>query len=253
MSIRSAFLAFLALAAIAPCSAAEVSMLTTGAFKPVALGMIPAFEKQTGHKVVLANDTAGGVARRIADGEAFDLVVLTPSGLRDLAAKGKVVPTSIVDLVRVGIGVGIRTGDTVPDISSVDAFRKMLIDAPSVAYIDPASGGSSGIYLAGLFQRLGIADTIAPKAVLVRGGLVAERLVDGKATVGMQQISEILAVKGATLVGPLPAEVQNYTIYSGAIGTAARAPDAANQLLSLFQGEQAKAEFKSHGMEAAKP
>lgn len=252
----SQLLAFAGMTAIAatilsvrPTLAAEVKVLTTGAFKPVVMAIVPAFERQSGDTVVVTNDTAGALARRVEGGERFDLVVLTPAALADLTAKGKVAAGSATPLARVGIGVAVKDGAPRPDIGSVDAFKRALLDAPSVAVIDPAAGGSSGIYLAQLFERLGIADAVKPKAVLVPGGLVAERVVKGEAGLAVHQISEILAVKGATLVGPLPSEIQNYTIYAGGIGAAAQQPEAARNLLNLFLSENARRVLTEKGME----
>jgi molybdate transport system substrate-binding protein len=119
-----------------------------------------------------------------------------------------------------------------------------------VAYIDPASGGSSGIYLAQLFETLGIAAPIAAKAVLVPGGLVAQRVVSGEAELAIHQISEILAVPGAVLVGPLPAEIQNYTVYVGAVSATARDAAAAQALLAALAGPGALPVLKDKGMDA---
>ncbi|HEX9465765.1 MAG TPA: substrate-binding domain-containing protein [Alphaproteobacteria bacterium] len=231
-----------------PAVAADVKLLTTGAFKPVVTALVADYERQSGDKVTIVNDTAGALVRRIDGGETFDLVVLTPAAINDLAKAGKVAggPTN---LARVGVGVVVKEGAPHPDISSVDAFKRALLAAKTVAYIDPASGGSSGIYLDGLFKRLGIADAIKPKAVLVNGGLVAEHVVNGEAEIGVHQISEILAVKGAALVGPIPGEIQNYTVYAGAIGAAAKQPEAARKLLGVFTSEQAVRVLKDKGME----
>jgi molybdate transport system substrate-binding protein len=233
----------------AQAQAAEVKVLTTGAMKAVVLELVPQFEKETGHKVVVENDTAGGVAKRIEGGEAVDVAVNTPNGLNDLAAKGKVVAGSRANVARVGVGVVVKEGAPVPDISSVDAFKRALLAAKSVAYIDPASGGSSGIYLAGLFDRLGIAAEIKPKAKLKRGGYVAELIANGEAELGLHQISEILPVKGVKLVGPLPAEIQNYTTYAAAVTTDAKQPDAAQALIKLLTGPSADSVLKARGME----
>jgi len=234
------------------CNAAhavEVKVLTTGAMKAVVLELVPQFEKETGHKVVVDNDTAGGVAKRIEGGEAVDVAVNTPNGLNDIAAKGKVVAGSRVNVARVGVGVVVKEGAPAPDISSVDAFKRALLAAKSVAYIDPASGGSSGIYLAGLFDRLGIAAEIRPKAKLKRGGYVAELIANGEAELGLHQISEILPVKGVKLVGPLPAEIQNYMTYAAAVATDAKQPDAAQALIKLLTGPSADSVLKARGME----
>jgi molybdate transport system substrate-binding protein len=173
--------------------------------------------------VRIENDTAGALARRIGNGEAFDVVVLTPAALEQLEQAGRVARGSSVRLARVAIGVAVKQGAPRPDIATESDFRQALLAARAVAYIDPAAGGSSGIYLTQLFQRMGIAAQIAPKAVLVPGGLVAQRLVSGEADLALHQISEILAVPGVTLVGPIPAEVQNYTVYAG--GLAATSAD----------------------------
>lgn len=217
--------------------------------KAVVLELVPQFEKETGHKAVVDNDTAGGVTRRVEGGEAVDVVVNTPNGLNALASRGKVVNGSRVNIARVGIGVVVKAGAPAPDIGSVDAFKRALLAAKSVAYIDPAAGGSSGIYLAGLFEKLGIAADLKPKAKLKQGGYVAELIANGEAELGLHQISEILPVKGVKLVGPLPAEIQNYTTYAAAIATDAKQPDAAQALIKLLTGPAADSMLKSRGME----
>ena len=195
------------------------------------------------------NDTAGGLAKRIQGGEAFDLAVITPGVIDDLASKGKVVGDSRVSVARVGVGVVVKEGAPLPDISTVDAFKRALLAAKTVAYIDPASGGSSGIYLTGLFDKLGIAAEIKPKAKLKKGGYVADLIASGEAELGLHQISEILPVKGVKLVGPLPAEIQNYTTYAAAVGTEAKQPDAARAMIKLLAGRAAERVLKARGME----
>ncbi len=182
-------------------------------------------------------------------GEAFDLAVLTPGAIDSLARKGKFVPGSARNLARVGVGVVVKEGTPKPDISSVGAFKQALLAAKSVAYIDPAAGGSSGIYVAGLLDKLGIAAQVNPKAKLIAGGAVAAHIARGEAELGIHQISEILPVKGIVLVGPLPAEIQNYTVYAAAIGASAKDPDAANALLRTLTGPGAGEVLKSKGMD----
>jgi molybdate transport system substrate-binding protein len=228
--------------------AADIKVLTTGAFKPVVTALVPAFEARTGHRVEVVNDTAGAVAKRVADGEAFDVLVLTPAPLQALAQAGTV--GAPVRLAQVAIGVAVKQGAPLPDVSSVAAFQKALLAARAVATIDPAAGGSSGIYLWQLFEKMGIAAQLQPKAVLVPGGLVAQRLVTGEADLAIHQISEILAVPGATLVGPLPAEIQNRTVYAGAVGTKARDAAAAQDFLTTLSGPAAAQVLKDKGMEA---
>src|SRR5947207_204053 len=228
---------------------ANVKILTAGAMKAVVLELVPQFEKETGHKAVVENDTAGGLAKRIEGGEAFDAVVVTPGVIDDLGKTGKVVADSRANVARVGVGVVVKEGAPLPDISSVDAFKRALIAAKSVAYIDPASGGSSGIYLTGLFDKLGIAAEIKPKAKLKQGGYVAELIANGEADLGLHQISEILPVKGVKLVGPLPAEIQNYTTYAAAVGADAKQGEAARALIKLLTGPAAESVLKARGME----
>jgi molybdate transport system substrate-binding protein len=234
----------------ADASAAEIKVLTAGAFKSVVTALVPDFEKQSGAKIIVDNDTAGSLAKRIAGGETFDVVILTPQAIDQLVQSGKVVSGSPVRLARVAIGVAVKTGAPLPDIGTVAAFKTALLQARSIAYIDPAAGGSSGIYLAQLFAKLDIADAIAAKAVLVPGGLVAERVVSGEAALGIHQISEILAVPGATLVGPLPAEIQNYTVYAGGVSATARNGEAAQGFLAALGTPAALAVLTAKGMEA---
>jgi molybdate transport system substrate-binding protein len=203
----------------------DLKVLTTGAMKPVLLEVIPGFQQDSKQTVSLDNDTAGALVKRIQGGAAFDVVVLTPAGIDELAKAGKVSPG--VDLARVGIGVMVKAGAPRPDISTVEALKRTLLAAKSVAYIDPASGGSSGIYLARLWERLGIADALKPKTKLKQGGSVADLIVNGEAEIGFQQASEIIASPGVSLIGQLPNEIQNYTVYSGAISTSAQSPAAA--------------------------
>ncbi len=244
-------MALIAAGAPRGAAAAEIKVLTAGAFKQVLLALIPDFEKQTGHKVTLDNATVGALTKRIEGGEAFDLAVLTPAAVNNLADKGKFAAGSRVNLARVGVGVVVRDGTPKPDISSVEAFKRALLAARSVAYIDPAAGGSSGIYVAGLLDRLGLAAEVRPKAKLIPGGAVAEHIARGEAELGIHQISEILPVKGVVLVGPLPAEIQNYTVYAAGIGANARAADAAKALIAALSGPAAADVLKSRGMAPA--
>ena len=176
--------------------------------------------------------------------------MLPQGGLRELAAEGAVSVDGMLPLAKVGIGVAVRKGAPLPEIGTTAEFRAALLSARNVAYIDPVAGGSSGIYLAKLFERMGIAQQILPKAVLVPGGLVAQRLVTGEADFAVHQISEILAVPGATLVGPIPAEVQNYTVYAAALSAKTSELAAVQQLLLALAAPQVRAQLAAQGMEA---
>jgi molybdate transport system substrate-binding protein len=224
----------LALAPLGPASATNLKLLTAGAYRQVAEAVIPAFEKETGHKVTIINDTAGGLSRRIAGGEKFDVVVLTLQALDPLVAAKKLTDDPVVPLARVGIGVGSSLSGPVPDIFSVEGFRKTLLAARKVAYMDPSAGATSGIYLTKLWHQLGIANEMREKAVLVRGGFAGQRVASGEAEIALQQASEIRAVPSIRFAGLIPAQIQSYTVYAGAIGTSTSDQDAAGALLTAL-------------------
>ncbi len=246
-----ALVAALGIAVGGQATAADLKVLTTGAFKQVVLALVPDFEKQTGHKVTIDNGTAGELKKRIDGGEAFDVLVTTPKDIDAFTAAGKVAPGSKVLLASVGVGVVVKEGAAKPDISTVDKFKQALLAAKSVAYIDPASGGSSGIYVDKLLEKLGIADQIRPKAKLKKGGHVADLVVNGEAELGIHQISEIVPVKGGALVGPLPKDIQNTTTYAAGLSTTTKSKDAAQTLIKTLSGSAAAAVLKSKGMEPA--
>lgn len=230
-------------------SAAEIKVLTAGAMRGVLVALVPQFEKDTGHKVSFDNATAGALAKRIADGEAFDVAIITPKVIDGLIENGKIAAGSRLDVAKVGIGVAVKEGAPLPDIKTVEAFKRTLLAARSVAYIDPKAGGSSGIYFDGLLDRLGIAGEIRPKAKLKQGGYVADLVASGEAEVAVHQISEIVPVKGVVLVGPLPAEIQNFTTYSVAIGARARDAAAARALVQHLTSPAIAPVLQARGME----
>ena len=229
-------------------SAESIKVLTTGAYKQMILAMIPIFENQTGHKVTMDNETAGELIKRVKSGEAFDVLILTPQALKSFGQEGVVESKSILSIAKVGIGVAVKQGQELPNIKTVDDFVMALTKAKKIAYINPASGGSSGIYLDQLFKSKGWSDMITPKAFLVNGGYVASALVSGDADLAIHQISEIIPVKGASLVGPLPEELQNYTVYSGAVGTKTLQPKVAKDFLALISSAQAAQLMREKGM-----
>ena len=238
-------------AAAPAATAAEIKVLSAGAFMEVLQALVPDFEKARGHTVKIDKDTAGGLKKRIEGGEAFDVVVVTPAVIEELAKEGRLIAASHVKVATVGVGVGVKEGAPKPDISTVDAFKRALLAARAVAYIDPASGGSSGIYVDKLLERLGIASEVRPKAKLKKGGHAADFVASGEADIVLQQISEIIPVKGVTFVGPLPAEIQNITTYSAAISTQSKNHDAAAALLKIFSNPQGAALLKAKGMQPA--
>jgi molybdate transport system substrate-binding protein len=229
--------------------ATELKLLTAGAFKSTVMALLPEYERTSGNKVLVENDTAGALMKRIKAGESFDVVVMTPEGIDQLTGEGKVISGSRTNLARVGVGVMVKTGANKPDISTVEAFKKAVLEAKSISFIDPASGGSSGIYIEKLLERLGISDQVKPKEKLKQGGYVADYVESGQAELGIHQISEILPHGGVTLVGPLPKEIQNYTVYAAGIGAGTQNGDAAKALIASLVGPSAQTLFKSRGME----
>jgi molybdate transport system substrate-binding protein len=232
--------------------AADVKVISGGAFKQVLNALAAQYQKESGNTLDITYQTVGQHLKLIKSGEeTFDVAVLTPEAIDGLTKDGKIVAGSRADLAKVGVGVVVRKGTPLPDISTVDAFKRTLLAAKSVAYIDPAAGGSSGIYVGKLLERLGIAKEVNAKAKLISGGEVASHVVDGEAEIGIHQISEILAVKDAVLVGPLPAEIQNFTVYSAGVGTAARDNALATTLVKFLTGSHALPIIKAKGMEPA--
>jgi|tagenome__1003787_1003787.scaffolds.fasta_scaffold20187071_2 molybdate transport system substrate-binding protein len=232
-----------------PAAADTIKVLTGGAFKPVVMDMLADFEQQTGHKVTVQNDTAGALSQRVRTGEAFDIVILPTSNLEALAQEGKVVDDSITPFGKVGVGVAVALSAPQPNIASTEGLRRTLLDARTVAYIDPASGGTSGIYIAKLFQQLGIASQMQPKSVLVRGGLAAQKVANGEAEIALQQASELRLVPSVKFAGMLPAAVQSWTVYAGALSPAARGKDAALTLMSVLSDPGLEPILKRRGLE----
>lgn len=215
---------------VAGTAQAEVAVLTTGAFKPVVHAVAEPFQAATGEAVHVSNDTAGSVLRLVRAGTAADVVISTAPGLATMAREGLIVDDSRVDLARVGIGVAVRAGAPLPALATQAEFRAALQAARSVSIVDPAAGGTSGIYLTALFDRLGIGAEMAAKLVRVPGGLAAVRVADGTADMALQQASE-LGMPGVVVAGMLPAEVQSYSVYSGPVSAKAVNPEQARAFL----------------------
>jgi molybdate transport system substrate-binding protein len=231
-----------------PAFAAEFRVMTTGAPRYVVDAVAAKLAAETGHKAVFIQDTAGGVRKRIADGETVEVVVATPDVLNALAAAGKVVAGSRVDFATTGVGIGIKEGLPKPDISTVDAIKKLVAEAPSIALPDPKAGGTSAVYIEGLFKKLGVADVVNAKAKLKAGGYAADLVASGDAVIVFHQMSEIKPVKGVTLIGPLPAEIQLVTTYSAALSTG-QVSDAAMKALAAVGGPSGRDATIAVGMD----
>ena len=235
--------------AVRPADAAEIKVLSAGAMRGVVDALLPEFEKQTGHKVTVDNATAGVLAQRIEDGEPFDVAVITAVVVDSLAGRGKIANDSRVALAKVGMGVAVKAGAPLPDIKTVDAFKRTLLEAKSVAYINPKAGGTTGVFFERLIDKLGIGSEVRAKAKLKDGGYVADLVASGEAEVGVHVISEIVPVKGAVLVGPLPPEIQTTTTYVGGVSTASANAEAAKALIQFIAGPASVPVLQAKGME----
>ncbi len=249
LTMRTLFLLLFAAIHCAPASAQTLRVLTAGAFRQVVVNVVPAFEAAHGVKVEVQNDTAGALLKRVAAGEAFDVIFLTPAGLAELARAGKVDAASVKPVAKVVIGVAVKAGQPLPPLATVEDFKQAVLRANKVAYIDPASGGSSGIYLDALFKRLGLADVVKAKAVLVPGGYAAERVASGQADLVIHQVSEILPVSGVVLAGLLPDEIQNTTTYGYGVAADTRLPDLARKFVGAMTTTAAADVIRAKGMQ----
>src|SRR2546430_14959698 len=229
--------------------AAEVRILSAGAVETGLQAFARVVKRETGHDIKTQFNTTPQIAQRIAAGEAFDIVIAPPDAIAKAAKDGKVVAETQVPVGRVGGGVVVRNGASAPDISSVDALKRSLLAADSVVY----NTASSGIYLEKLFEKMGILEQIKAKTTRYPGGAaVMDHVSKGKGNeIGFGAITEIKAYepKGVKLVGPLPADVQNYTSYEAAMMTGAASPEAAKAVLNQMRTAAGKAAFAAGGME----
>src|SRR6188508_2839209 len=225
--------------------AAEIKLLCASALHPVIDALIPDFEKSSGHKVMVAYGTAGAVADRVQNGEATDLVISSVPMIDRLQTQGKVAAADRVIIAKVGVGAFVRRGAAKPDISSADAFKRAMLAARSIAYPDPAGGGASGIYVASLLERLGIAAEMKPKTKLSTLGTLYASVASGDVEIGFNQVSEILAQPTVELAAPLPAEIQNYTQFLPGIVTGSSQADPARALLTFLYSPAAKTVLKA--------
>mgnify|MGYP002651081269 FL=1 len=232
--------------------AAEIKALISTAMKAPFEAIAAQFEKTSGHKVKASFGPTGLLTKRIADGEAADMVILGGENTSALIGQGKLAADSKADVARGMIGAGVAKGAPKPDISSEASFRAALLSAKAVAVTDPAGGGSSGIYFGKLFEKMGLAETLKPKLRLAAGGpngYAATFVIKGEADFAMQPIPELMAVPGIEIVGPLPGAFQNVTTYSAAIPVNAREAAAAKALIKALTAPEAASIYKSKGLE----
>ncbi|HXO73414.1 MAG TPA: substrate-binding domain-containing protein [Bradyrhizobium sp.] len=232
-------------------SAAEVRVMISGGLTAAYKELVPEFERLTGNTVITAygpsmGTTVNAIPVRLERGEPADVLIMVGYALGDLAKQGKVIAGSSVDLVKSPIGMAVKSGAPKPDISSVDALKRTLLAAKSVAYSDSASG----VYISTeMFQKLGIAAEMKDKARAIPATPVGEIVARGDAELGFQQISELKPVAGIDIVGQLPADVQKITVFSAGIASVSKEPEAGKALIKFLASSAAAPVIIKSGME----
>ena len=224
--------------------AKTIKILSGGAMRSLMVEIAPLFEQASGTKAEIEFRLSSVLKKEIEDGAAFDVALLPWPELDALGQAGKIAAASVTDITRSAVGLAVRAGAAKPDIGTVDAFRRALLGAGSIAYSD----GPSGAYIADLLQRLGVAEAMKSKTKLTSGP-VAELVAAGEAEIGMQQIVAILPIKGAELVGPLPGELQNVIIYAAGVAADPRDAATARAFIVFMATPQAKRLIREKGME----
>jgi len=232
--------------------AAELKIVGGSAIEPVMKLLVPGFESASGHRVVVDfNAAIGEMTARVQRGEFADVVIVSGAQIDALEKSGRVTSGSRTDLAKVGVAVFVRKGAPKPDVGNVEAFRRAMLDAKSIGYNDPAAGAPVSLYLIGLFDRLGIGEpmklkTVAFKQRSERFGAVAR----GDVEIGFNQVSEIIAVPEVDLVGPLPAEIQNYTLFAAGVVNDTKEPEAARAFIRYVSSPENRPIWKERGFEA---
>jgi molybdate transport system substrate-binding protein len=234
---------------VGAAAAAEVRVFSAGAVRAIVTELAQAFQQATGNSVTLSFGTVGVTRGKLAGAEPVDVVIMTDVAIDDVAKQGAVVPGTRADLARTGMGLGVREGAPRPDIATSEAFKQTLLSAKSIVYVDPKQGATSGIHFASVLDRLGIAEAVRGKSQLVPGGYPAEKVASGEAEVVVHQISEIVPVKGVTLVGPLPPDLQKVTVYSAGLAARSTAPEAARAFIAFLTRPTFKAKFAAAGLD----
>ena len=252
--VRIALAGSLLFAAIATAegsvaAAAEVKVLTSVALTSALDELAPQFERATGNKLTIGYGLIAEIRKRILEGETADVIILSRPVMDELQKQDKVAAGPITNVVGTAVSVAAKAGAPKPDMSSVDAFKQMLLAAKSIVYADPAKGGASGVHFASVLDRLGIAEQMKPKTILVPGAQAADVVAKGDAELGVAQASEIVPVAGAQLVGALPGEYGRVTVFSAGLGASTKAQDAAKALIQFLTGSSAAPVFKSKGFE----
>jgi len=249
-SITAVAVVWVLLAVSSAVRADEIRVMTSGASAAAYLALVPEFERTTHHTLktdAISNGVgADAIPVRVRNGDPVDVVMLARAALDDLIKDGKIVADSRVDLARSSIGLAVRAGAPKPDIGTVDALKRLLLQAKSVAY----SASVSGTYLSNeLFPRLGIAKEMTVKSIRVEREPVGNLVARGEAEIGFQQISELLPVKGITFVGPLPGDAQRVTVFSAGIAAGSKHPEAARALIAFLASPAGIHAMKASGLD----
>jgi molybdate transport system substrate-binding protein len=243
-SISCALGMLFALAMAATANAADLKVLSTVGVQTVVDELVPQFERMTGHKLAITFGVSNLMKQQIIAGENFDVAIMTSTVTDELIAHGKVLAATRTDLAHGGIGIAVRAGAHKPDIGSVEALKRALLDAKSIAY---SKAGASGIYFANLLEQLGLAEAMRPKTKYGTSN-VAQMVAEGEAELGVQLINELLAVSGVEVVGPLPAEIQNYVTLTAGVATQAREPALAAEFIRFLTAPAALPVIKAKGL-----
>jgi len=235
-----------AMTAISVAQATELKVMAASAVKEAYIELVSDFEKSSGNKVITIWGGTEGLAKRISSGEVVDIVIVAAPNIDKLIIEGKLVAGGRVDIAKSGVGIALRTGLPKPDISSPEAVKRAVLAATLVAY----STGPSGFYIAELFKKMGIADQIKDKVRQPASGApLGELVARGEADLGFEQISNLIHVKGIDYLGPLPPDIQNITVYSAGVHTAAPAPGPARALVKFLTAPEAGPVIRRIGME----
>ena len=226
--------------------ASELKVFATRAIATVLEETRGDIERRTGRHLSVTTDVAIRLVRRVKAGEAFDLLVAAPGQIDELIAENMIIRETRTDIAHSGIGIAVRRGATTPDVSSLAAFTRALLNARSIAYLKE---GQSGLYVASVLDRLGIADQIRPKLTLPDTDVVAQLVSQGDVELGIVVITQIVTTDGVSLAGPLPPEIQSYITFTGGISANSQARDAASELLRMLQAPTAISVMRSQGME----
>lgn len=241
MILRTTLAVAAALLAIAPARAADLTLLVGGSMTTVFRQVGTEFARDTGKKLDFVVDTTGALQKRLRSGETADIILVSAQGMDQLDREHLILPGSQTEIAIARIGVSVRRGAASPDLSTPDSFKRAMLAAHSIALVDPKAGGTSGIYLDGLFQRLGIADDIKKKAVWAnQGSQVAAAVASGKAELGLTFISEMLPNNAVRIAGPLPDAIQSPTTYVVAIPASSTHEREARAFLAAVSSQSAR-------------